>query len=175
MKKLITVGCTGHRPTAIGIDYSDDDLAVLTDFAELSLRRLQAKRHIGHGMSGMALGWDTAFALACLRLRIPLIAAVPFTGQERRWPQKSQEQYHELLRKAVEVVTVSPGGYEAAKMLQRNEYMVKRLLKHDGRMLALYNGADDGGTAHCVARCKRWKVRVTNVWDEWIEYRKQHL
>jgi hypothetical protein len=34
----------------------------------------------------MARGWDLALAKAAVELGLPLFAAIPFVGQESRWP-----------------------------------------------------------------------------------------
>lgn len=64
---------------------------------------------------GMALGVDTWAAKIAIKLDIPFIAAVPFKDQEKMWPQKSQDEYRELLDKAEKIVTVSSGSYSPKK------------------------------------------------------------
>jgi uncharacterized phage-like protein YoqJ len=63
----------------------------------------------------MALGWDLAFARASVELGIPLIAAVPFEGQEAMWSPESQAKYRALLAEAETVHVVSPGAYRPAQ------------------------------------------------------------
>ena len=109
----------------------------------------------------MALGWDTVWAEALIELEVPFLAAIPFEGQESRWPQESQKKYHDLLKKADRVEIISPGGYAAWKMHVRNEWMVDNC----DRVVALWDGGDDGGTAACVRYATKRKVPVDNLWD----------
>lgn len=102
-------------------------------------------------ISGYALGADQLFAESVIELKrlsypVRLVAAVPFKSQCSNWPQKSQIKYRELLGKADEVVIVSPGEYSSAKMQKRNEWMVDRA----DLVLAVWNGAQSGGTFNCV-------------------------
>jgi predicted Rossmann fold nucleotide-binding protein DprA/Smf involved in DNA uptake len=92
----------------------------------------------------MALGGDTLFALACLELEIPLLAAIPFCDQEKRWPKASKELYYEILNnKLVTSHIVTQGAYNLTAFQIRNEYMVdlcdKLLAIHDGTRGGTYN------------------------------------
>src|SRR3546814_11284050 len=87
----------------------------------------------------MALGWDTAWALAALDLGVPLTAAVPFSGQEKSWPAESQRRFHSILERAAAVEIVCPGGFAAHKMQTRNEWMVD----HADGVVALWAGRSE--------------------------------
>lgn len=113
----------------------------------------------------MALGWDTALALAAIELAIPLTAAVPFEGQERRWWPEQQQLFHEILARAPTVVVVSPGGYAVWKMQVRNEWMVDRATG----VLALWNGSP-GGTGNCIDCAHTRQVEIVNLWAAWERY-----
>lgn len=141
-----TVMVTGHRPPKIG-GYDDDNptrVAIRQVLRDLLLE-LRPERAI----SGMALGIDQDFARVVIELGFPLTAALPFPGQERRWPAPSQRRYHALLANAAEVVLVSPAGYHPSKMQTRNEWMVHET-GLGGTMIAVFDGSP-GGTANCVA------------------------
>lgn len=133
---------TGHRPPKIG-GYSDT--APLRVAIRTQLRDILLALQPEFAISGMALGVDQDFAAEALALKIPLIAAVPFRGQELAWPSTSQQHFHALLAQAAEVVYVSTGGYAAWKMQRRNEWMVD----HCDQLIAVWDGSS-GGTAHCV-------------------------
>lgn len=152
---------TGHRPDKLG-GYSGIVLQRLTDLARASLLKCEATEVI----SGMALGWDTALALAALELGLPLTAAIPFKGQESRWPPSSQKTYQYILSclPSDRIVIVCEGAYSRSAMQKRNEWMVD----HCDRLLALWNGSD-GGTANCV-RYAESRVHVVNVWKSWVKY-----
>jgi hypothetical protein len=157
---------TGHRPNKLG-GYGPQAHDRRVALAVAALKRHAPARVI----SGMALGWDTALAIAAVRLEIPFVAAVPFEGQESAWPSLSQAEYRRLLDRAAEVVHVCPPGYAAAKMQTRNEWMVDRC----DLLLALWDGSP-GGTANCVEYATlrgptvRRGVQVVNLWPSWAKY-----
>jgi len=105
-------------------------------------------------ISGMAIGADQLFATSIIWLKeiginCRLLAAVPFKGQEGKWPQKSRDKFTEILAKCDEVVYVSDPGYAAWKMQKRNVWMVDQVGK-DGIVLAVWDGSQSGGTFNCV-------------------------
>jgi uncharacterized phage-like protein YoqJ len=156
---LIIAG-TGHRPKTLG-SYDPRTAQRLVDLAGAALEKYRPAQLI----SGMALGWDTALATAAHDLNIPFVAAVPFRGQELAWPEESRDRYHRLLAVATEVTVVSKGGFSAAKMQRRNEWMVDRC----DLVLALWNGGP-GGTGNCVAYASLRERKVVNLWSSWVKY-----
>lgn len=150
------LAATGHRPDKLG-GYCDDVRRRLIALAAGHLTAVRPDRVI----SGMALGWDQAVAEAALQIAIPLIAAVPFVGQERRWPPESQRRYLGLIERAeaVEIVCDFPG---AKAMQLRNEWMVD----HADEVVALWNGSW-GGTFNCLAYARRRGVPASNLWARW--------
>ena len=146
---------TGHRPDKLG-GYSADTTQTLIDLASKHLDGVDKV------ISGMALGWDIALAIAAIQKGIPVIAAIPFFGQERLWPEESQNIYNNVLDLCHEHVIVCEGGYAPWKMLERNKWMVD----HSDMVLALWNGTA-GGTRHCVAYANKKGKVVHNVWSEY--------
>lgn len=112
---------------------------------------------------GMALGWDQAVAEACVDLKVPFLAAVPFEGQESRWPAESQKRYRDLLQCAfaVEIVSVASVPVGAAMQL-RNQFMVDRCQ----RLIALWDGST-GGTANCIRYAESKGVPILNTWERY--------
>lgn len=166
MDSYIIAG-TGHRPNKIKVGsfdgYSPMIYDLLVEFAEIKLN--QFRWPPGEIISGMALGWDQALAEAALRLDIPLIAAVPFEGQESKWPRESQKRYNWILSKAHDVVIVSPGPYSPNKLHDRNEWMVDNC----NLLLTLWDGSE-GGTKACINYAE-WKGReMHHLWDEWLTH-----
>lgn len=159
-KGLVIAG-TGHRLDKLG-GYSDKVQLRLAQLA-CAVFKLYEPRLV---ITGMAIGWDMALALACGELNIPFVAAVPFKGQEARWPEKTVDLYNRLLGKASEVVYVCEPGYEAWKMQERNEYMVDRA----DLILALWNGSS-GGTANCIQYAQKVHKPVLNVWRSWEKFK----
>lgn len=155
------IAATGHRPDKLG-GYGMMDAMRLTMFAAKHLVLLREDRGLSKVISGMAQGWDMAVASAAGLVGIPWIAAVPFKGQEKKWPADVQEQYNILLGAATEVVIISEGDYAVWKMIVRNQWMVD----HCDEVLALWNGTS-GGTGSCIAYANKIEKPVMNVWDEW--------
>jgi len=151
---------TGHRPDKLG-GYGAAVSARLVDLARAALIRYRPNEVI----SGMALGWDTALALAAIELGIPLTAAIPFEGQECKWRPEQQEQFRAILALATTVAIVSPGGYAVWKMQTRNEWMVDRATG----VLALWNGTG-GGTGNCIEYARTRQVEIVNLWGAWARY-----
>lgn len=136
------VSFTGHRPIKLG-GYHIPNPTYTYIIQELNTILLKLKPE--QAISGMALGWDQWAAQVCIELQIPFIAAIPFLGQEKIWPQTSKDIYHRLLQQAVEQVVVCQGGYSPWKMQKRNEWMVDKA----DVVIACFDGTN-GGTANCV-------------------------
>lgn len=148
---------TGHRPEKLG-GYEKSVLEGLVQLAEAYLIH-EAPDNV---ISGVALGWDTAWAIAALRLGIDLVSAVPFEGQELRWPAQSQARYRKILSKSQHVEIVSPGGYSSYAMQKRNEWMVD----NSDRVVALWDGSS-GGTGNCIRYAKKRNAEIDNLWACW--------
>ena len=151
------VAATGHRPHKLG-GYGAEVDGRLRALAQ----RVIATLHPTEVISGMALGWDMAWAEAALALGVPLLVAIPFQGQESHWPEESQKRYGGILDQARSVEIVSSGGYAAYKMQIRNEWMVN----HCGVLISLWDGSE-GGTGNCVAYARHKKREMKNVWPIW--------
>ena len=150
------IAATGHRPNKLG-GYGDAVFDRLTKVAEDYLDKADPDKII----TGMALGWDMAWATAGIRLGYPVIAAVPFEGQESMWPKASQEIYFRLLSQCEDVIFVNPPNYAAWKMQTRNEWMVDNAT----RIAALWDGSK-GGTGNCIAYANKQNKPIDNLWEE---------
>jgi uncharacterized phage-like protein YoqJ len=158
MSDLI-IAATGHRPNKLG----GYDGRTLNNLVHLARNHLIFSRP-AKVISGMALGWDTAWALAAMALQIPVIAALPFRGQETKWPSNSQRLYHQILTSAEKVVIVSP-EYSIDAMQKRNMWMVNEC----NELCALWNGDNFGGTYNCLEYAKAVNKPYTNLWSKWKE------
>jgi uncharacterized phage-like protein YoqJ len=139
---------TGHRPDKIGGYKLPNPIYIkICQETEKILLELKPEKII----SGFALGFDQYLANIAVKLNIPFIAAVPFEGQEKAWPQSSQKTFNRLLGFASEKVIVSEGSYAAYKMQIRNEWMCDRC----DILIAVYNGDKSGGTYNCVQYAKK--------------------
>lgn len=147
---------TGHRLKKLG--FSDNVFNNLVDLVTNTLKTQNPDKVI----SGMALGFDQALAVASLNLNIPFISALPFIGQKDVWPNHAQNFYENLLKKADEIVVVSEGGFASWKMQTRNIWMVDNC----DLVLALWDGSS-GGTKNCLDYVKKCKKPYMNLWQEW--------
>lgn len=141
------VGITGHRPDKIDGDYT------------CTSPRWDALYYWFHGqfeelapdevVSGLALGVDQLAVECAMDMGIRVTAAIPFEGQQARWPPKSRADYAAMLMRVTDtggrIVVVSPGGYAAWKLHARNQWIVNGV----DRMLAVWDGTS-GGTGECV-------------------------
>lgn len=146
---------TGHRPPRIG-GYDPDN--EVRRWVRQALREIVDDIRPNYAYSGMALGADQDFAEICIEKGIPFVAAIPFQGQERKWPEASQLYYWRLVHQAVKIVHVCDPGYADWKMQRRNEWMVDEV-GSDGIVIAVWDGSR-GGTSNCVqyARTSQRKI-----------------
>lgn len=105
-------------------------------------------------ISGCAMGVDIWAGEIVLRKKaenaeLHLIAATPWPGFARRWNEKWQSRYNDLLKQADVVVNVCDHYYRGV-FQQRNEWMVDR----SGRVIAYYNGTA-GGTRNTLEYAKK--------------------
>ena len=158
----IVLAGTGHRPPRLRLGYDNASRQLLRQFVKEQLEVLAPARVI----SGMAQGLDQALAEAALELGIPVTAAVPFAGQESRWPADAQRIYHEILKQTT-VETIFPGGYEGWKFTGRDKWMVRNCNK----LMALWDGEQKGGTWATVRFARDEGKRIVNIWDAWLVFR----
>lgn len=149
------IAFTGHRPTKIG-GYIVPNPTY--DYIYEKTKRILSELKPTKAYCGMALGFDQLAASVCIELGIPFIAAIPHDNQEKIWPQKSQQKYHELLQKAEEKIIVCPGSYSAKKMQVRNEFMVD----NSDIIVACWNGSE-GGTYNCVQYAKSQEKKIIQI------------
>lgn len=139
---------TGHRPDKLGgYKLPNPTYDKICQNIEHTLLDLKPEKVI----SGFCIGYDLWLANIAMKLKIPVMAAVPFEGQEKNWPADSQRIYNILLNKASEKVIVCDGGYSAHKMQLRNEFLVDQC----DVLLACWNGEKSGGTYNCMNYCTR--------------------
>lgn len=147
-----TVSFTGHRSYA---HQADESLAsVLYELYMAGFRLF---------LSGMARGFDLAAAETVLRLRhdlcpeIRLGCAIPFEGQEQRFPTKEQIRYRNIRAQADEEVVLCP-GYQRDCYRLRNNLLVERAAV----LVAWYDGSE-GGTHYTIHRAARLGRRICNL------------
>jgi len=147
-----TLCVTGHRPDGLPWKKQRDNTGRRGDYlAELeSVLRLCARNGYRHFISGGAIGVDTDFAFAVLKLKkefpsITLEVAIPCPEQNRFWTEEERLDYEEILARA-DKTTVLSAYYTAYCMQKRNKYMVD----NSDCLLCCYNGATEGGTYNTI-------------------------
>lgn len=158
--EMIIAG-TGHRPEKLG-GYSKQVADRLTDLAVAAIKQLKPSLVI----SGMALGWDTALAKAAIETKTWLLAAIPFKGQESKWPEQSKMEYCKLIERAHKAIVLFGEGYSPIKMQKRNEWMVDEA----DMILALWDGSS-GGTSNCIEYANRVGKPIRNLWKSWVKHK----
>lgn len=148
---------TGHRPDKI---YGAKRAAV-RDEAKRRVERWRPAKII----SGMALGFDQDLAEIAIELSIPFIAAVPFEGQEGRWPWRDVVHYRRLLMQAEQIAVISlpPTSKRDAthKLHLRNQWLLEQVGR-SGVVLAAWDGSP-GGTAHCYGLAEARGLRIDRI------------
>jgi uncharacterized phage-like protein YoqJ len=137
------IAATGHRPPKLNNEW-DGDGPLSMELFKL-FHQIFLERHCTQVISGMALGVDMLFAEVAIAMNIPVIAAIPFVGQETAWLPSSRERYHRILNHPL--VTrhiVCEGGYAKWKMQVRNKWMVDNC----DLLVAVFDGTA-GGTKNC--------------------------
>lgn len=98
----------------------------------------------------MALGTDTVFANAVMDLKkegkdIRLVSVLPCANQDKKWSQKDQKRYQEILQAADEVIRLSEEEYCPELMRIRNRWLVD----HADMLIAVWDGSNSG-TSNCI-------------------------
>ena len=157
---------TGHRPDKLG-GYDAKTFARLVMFAEGELIDWHKMNRgpIPTGIiSGMALGFDQALAVAAINLRLPLHAIIPFNDFDNRWPEASRATYREIMNQATKITVVGP-TYSPQIYQDRNVEMVDNA----DAIMALWNGTP-GGTENCMAYAFKKKVQTYNFWQRYEQF-----
>lgn len=167
--KNTTVCFTGHRPDHFG-GYREDTDIIDKIKAELE-RKVDEAIYLGYTtfISGMAIGVDTWAAEIVLEKKkenpeIKLVSAIPFVGQERRWPISCIKRYDNIINNTDEIVIVSDGNYSVKKMMIRNEWMVD----NSAIVIAVWDGTASG-TGNCVKYAKKKKSEVWHIDPEFLK------
>lgn len=158
------VAASGHRSYDLGTNHMPRQIR-LVEFAESVLADLDGVDAV---VSGMALGWDQAVARAAVGMGIPLLAYVPFRGQEKYWGSTDRAIYRRLLEDAQEVHVVDETGLPVRDAyMARNEAMVDV----SNLVLGLWDGRSWGGTFNCLKYAHERRVRVMQLYQAWQDFR----
>jgi uncharacterized phage-like protein YoqJ len=168
------VAFAGHRPPRLG-GYGAGENSPIARNVRIVLDHVVDQIIIAYPravafLSGMAQGVDTWAAETVIAQRdagarhARLVAAIPFAGQERVWPQAAQERYRSILARADEVVvlrhpTTIPTSAQVAGWLHaRNRWVIDRA----DLLVAVFDGSP-GGTAEAVRYARDRRVPVARI------------
>ena len=163
MEREISCCFTGHR--ADKLPWGDDERAPGCVALKAAISDVLASLYAGgfrRFLCGMATGADMYWGEAVVALRderpdVVLEAAIPYAGQEARWPAGWRRRYFRLAEEC-DKLTVLHRAYTPECMMDRNRYMVdqSRLL------VAAYNGAP-GGTRSTMLYAMRQGVEIIEL------------
>lgn len=121
------------------------------------------------GITGMAIGSDTAFAEACITIELPFIAAIPYQQQGRNWSFNDYYKYERIISNPLCYPWICNRDYEPSpnwifKAIQdRNDWVID----HCTLLYGVYeNSIDevDGGTGYTLKRAKEVRREILKVW-----------
>lgn len=172
-KRSVTFSWTGHRPSDLdgGYAWNNPKNKDLPKMMKITLNNLikndRDKEYCF--ISGGCIGVDFyAFSIvedlkkSGYVKSVKQILAIPFLGQENKWPDESIYKYTEMYLSADSRVIVDeidgynmeqvpPGIYNPMKMQNRNMWMVD----NSDILIAIWSGKPTGGTANCVNYAKK--------------------
>lgn len=159
----LKIWITGHRPNKLELNSKNGPYPIIMETMEREFKKLK-KTHELTIITGMAVGIDMMAAFWAVKLNIPFIAAVPFSGQEKVWPESTKLKYKEYLKQAREFFVVCEGGYAPWKLQKRNEWMV-----NNGDLgIAFWDGSK-GGTANCINYANSIGKPWVNLWPNALD------
>ena len=162
-----TIAFTGNRTLTSEDGRSHNELRI--PILNLLMKMLE-KEYIENGIttfiSGMALGFDTLAAVVVRELKrkypkIQFIAAVPFIGQEEKYPPQDKKLYKQLLNAADYTIVVSGKGFSNQAYHDRNDFLIENASK----MYAYHNGKPRSGTGSTIRKALKQGVMVVNLYD----------
>lgn len=165
------IAFTGHRPNKLNNDYEFTSPLMqwiksqIQDYVANLIYPKPNEEHLI--ITGMALGIDTLAAQIAIEMNIPFMAAIPFKGQESKWPMRSQHTYLHLLQQAKiisvcdiertmtyeEYIKLEKGMYLSSKFQKRNEFMVDTC----DTLIAVWDETP-GGTANCITYAQKMNI-----------------
>jgi len=159
---------TGHRPE----QFVDSGMASQNakHWIENMVVFLRDDERFGmtEGISGMALGVDTWWAVQLLKYEVPLSAYVPFWEQGRKWAESDRRTWGQIIGAARDVKVFGRSEpYDVNLFGQRNQGMVDDC----DLLLAVADGSGTGGSHRTLAYAKASGCPWIhyNPWDNTVE------
>jgi len=161
-----SISLTGHRPSVLdGYDLSTAFYRELEDGLHRIAERALERSGSVQLHSGMALGADTVWSKAALRLRdehpdeVYFVAEVPVMTQPDRWIGKRDKALWQEHVDSADVLRIYGESYSVGFLHARNQGMIEAA----DLLLAVWNGSTTGGTAGAVAYAKRIGKRTHRI------------
>ncbi len=156
---------TGHRPALFKFKYDESHKDCINIKRRLyrEIERVFFDEGVKVFISGGALGVDMWAMEAVLEFRkrepsVRLVAAIPFRGQEAKWSFAQKERYHNLIAQCDKAACFSEFYYSGCYH-ERDRKMVENA----GKLIAVYDGRPDGGTAYTVEYARRLGRCITVI------------
>lgn len=165
-EETYSISLTGHRPGSLdGYDLSTAFYRKL----EAGLHRIAERALERYGSvelhSGMALGADTVWSKAALRLRdehpdeVYFVAEVPVETQAERWIGKRDRELWAQHVAAADLVRIYGESYSPRWLHARNQGMIEAAKL----LIAVWDGSKTGGTASAVAYAEKIGKRMLRI------------
>jgi len=157
------LGISGHRPSVLGCGYT-----IPNPIYDIIYKRMHDKfseLKPDKIISGFALGVDQWSVSLAIELGIPYIAAIPFEGQDSRWPYKSKMIYQNLLKTAEEVVIVGKLNKDKSNFSELMQLRNQWIIDNSTELLAVWNGDMHGGTFNAITYAKtksNYQIHIVN-------------
>jgi len=159
---------TGHRPENMGLATANENSPEYLRLKDAIRREIRAKIDAGVStfITGCARGADIICGEIVLEIKksfpqVKLVCVLPFYGQEAKWSQRWKDRHANLLSHANAIVYVCD-SYSRESFLQRDRYMVE----HSTDMIAVFNGADTGGTAYTIKQALKKSLSCVMIHPE---------
>lgn len=161
-----SIALTGHRPSVLaGYDLSAPFYGLLEDgLVKIARRALERSGKLTLH-SGMALGADTVWSKAILRLReefpddVYFVAELPVRTQSEKWIGEGDKALWREHVKAADQVRIYGESYSVRWLHARNQGMVDAA----DLLIAVWNGSTTGGTAGAVAYGEKREKRILRI------------
>lgn len=152
------IAVTGHRPSRLGNEWHHE--GPYSDYVYGQMENIVDLLKPDQMISGMALGSDMLWATLAQRRQIPLLAAIPFKGQELKWDHECQKQYHHILKdENTQITHVSEGGYSVESLLKRDRYVVDQCQI----LVAIFTGEWNTGTGHTIKYAQKMNKPIIYI------------
>lgn len=116
-------------------------------------------------MSGMALGFDKALAMAALELNVPLWCAIPNRGYGRYYWRDRHAEFQRIVDRAAQVTYVMEDVHHtsALRLGGRHANMIRNLWMLDQAQQVIAWPSTSGGTAHCLRAARIAGLPILDV------------